>query len=75
MDGFIENNNCYKIHCFDNNDDVVDIYSSHHHEVSKKCSKIDYTTKDWVKFFESLVLIFEIESELFNLFASNSKNI
>lgn len=41
-DGFLENTDCYKIHCFDVNDDVVDIFSSHHHEVSFRKSRVNY---------------------------------
>ena len=38
---------CYKIHCFDENDDVLDVYSSPHHGIAATCSTIDYSTKDW----------------------------
>jgi len=64
VDGFFENSKCYKIHCFDETDDVVDVFSSHHHEVSKEFSTINYNTNDWKKFYESLAFLFEIESEL-----------
>lgn len=62
--GFIENKNCYKIHCFDENDDIVDVFSSHHHEIAAKHSLIQYDTEDWQRFYESLKFIFELESEL-----------
>ena len=63
---FIENTSCYKIHCFDRDDDVVDVYSSHHHEVAKNYSRIKYRTIDFRQFYNSLTFIFEIERELFN---------
>jgi len=62
---FIENKECYKIHCFDQDDDLIDIFSSHHHEIAKSFSRINYQTEDWKKFYESLKFIFEIERELF----------
>jgi len=61
---FVENRNCYKIHCFDQDDDIVDIFSSHHHEIAKSYSRINYDTDDWKKFYESLQFVFEIEREL-----------
>lgn len=64
VDGFLENKQCYKIHCFDQNDDVIDVFASHHHGLSAKCSQIDYRTEDWEKFYESLKLVFEMENEL-----------
>ena len=67
-DGFLENKDCYKIHCFDENDDIVDVFSSHHHEVGARHSLIQYNTDDWQRFFESLKFIFELESELYFLF-------
>lgn len=66
VDGFVENTNCFKIDCFDEDDDVIDIYSSHHHGVAKKWSKVDYNTGHWVKFYESLKFLFDIERELYN---------
>ena len=65
VEGFLENSKCYKIHCFDENDDVVDIFSSHHHEVAKQHCSINYETLDWKKFYESLITLFEIEDELY----------
>jgi len=61
---FIENRECYKIHCFDQDDELIDIFSSHHHEIAKSFSRINYQTEDWKKFYESLKFIFEIEREL-----------
>ena len=34
-EGFLGNKGCYKINTFDENDDVVDVYSAHHQEVAK----------------------------------------
>jgi hypothetical protein len=51
VDGFIENTGCFKIHSFDEDDDVVDIFSSHHHEVAKSYCQINYSTSHWVKFY------------------------
>lgn len=51
VDGFIESSNCYKIHCFDPNDDVVDIFSSHHHEVARQICNINYDTSEWKLFY------------------------
>lgn len=63
---FIDNTECYKIHCFDKDDDIVDVYSSHHHEVAKNFSRVLYKTVDFKQFYESLIFVFEIERELFN---------
>ena len=35
-DGFLDNKECYKIHCCDPDDDTVDVFSSHHHEVAAR---------------------------------------
>lgn len=61
LDGFLENNNCFKINCFDQNDDIVDVFSSHHHEIARRLSKIDYNTNEWQQFYQSLKFIFEVE--------------
>jgi len=71
VDGFFDNTQCYKIHCFDMKDDVLDIFSSHHHEVAKEYSTINYETNEWMKFYESLKFLFEIEKELY-ISAKNS---
>ena len=63
---FLENTDCYKIHCFDVNDDVVDVFSSHHHEVSFRKSRVKYDTKDWKLFYRSLKIVYEVEHELFD---------
>ena len=63
--GFLENKNCYKIHCSDQNDDTVDVFSSHHHEIAKKASRVNYNTAGWKKFYEALKLVFNIERELY----------
>jgi hypothetical protein len=63
-DGFLENTGCYKINSFDEDDDVVDIYSSHHHEVARVHSTVDYSTSQWNKFYESLKFLFKIEQDL-----------
>lgn len=39
---FVNNTGCYKINCFDLEDDIVDIYSSHHHEIAKNFSRVQY---------------------------------
>jgi len=65
-DGFLKDSNCYKIHCFDEADDVIDIFSSHHHEIAKHYSSINYNTLDWGKFYESLKFTFSIENEIFS---------
>ena len=62
--GFLENSGCYKIDCFDEDDDVVDIYSSHHHEVARAYSTINYEQAHWKKFYESLKLIMAIENHM-----------
>ena len=74
---FIQNKQCYKIHCFDQEDDIVDIYSSHHHEVAKNYSRVKYDTVDFKKFYDSLKYLFEIEHELFQseLVQENADNI
>ena len=45
---------------------MVDIFSSHHHEIAKNYSRINYDTRDWRKFYESLQFVFQIERELFD---------
>ena len=64
---FIQNTGCYKIHCFDQDDDIVDIFSSHHHAVARSYCRMQYDTSDFRKFYESLKYLFEIERELQSL--------
>ena len=61
-DGFPENTNCFKIHCFDEYDDVIDVFGSQHHEIASKVAQINYDTKDFYKFYQSIIVIYEIES-------------
>jgi pimeloyl-ACP methyl ester carboxylesterase len=58
VDGFLENKYCFKISTFDQNDDVVDIFSAHHQEIANHFSKHDYRGIKWQKFYESLKLLF-----------------
>jgi len=58
------NPNCYKILTFDEEDDVVDLYASLHHQVAEVHSKHDYATSDWKQFYSSLALIFDFEDQL-----------
>ena len=43
---------------------MIDIFSSHHHEIAKNFSKQNYDTPIWKKFYESLQFIYEIEREM-----------
>jgi hypothetical protein len=43
---------------------VIDVFSSHHHEIAKNFSKQNYDTPIWKKFYESLQFIYEIEREM-----------
>lgn len=61
---FLENATCYKIHCADQNDDTVDIFSSHHHEIAKRATHVNYETDGWKTFFFSLQLLFKMEHTL-----------
>lgn len=67
VDCLMKNTKCYKIHCFDENDDVVDIYSSTHHGVSSRCTSIDYKDVNWSKFYKSLHFLYQIENQLYTL--------
>lgn len=63
-DGFPENTQCFKIHCFDEYDDVIDVFGSQHHEIAKKVAQIKYDTQDFKKFYQAIIVIYEIESQL-----------
>lgn len=61
----ISNDQCYKIMTFDDQDDVLDLFSSLHHSVAEKHSKEDYGRRtSWFKFYKSLVYIFDLELTL-----------
>lgn len=56
------NRECYKIITFDDQDDVLDLFSSLHHSVAEKYSEEDYGHRtSWLKFYKSLVYIFDLE--------------
>ena len=55
------NKNCYKILTFDEQDEVIDVDSSIHHGIAKYNSRVNYRTKEWKKFYQSLVFIFDLE--------------
>ena len=74
-DGFLENTNCYKIHCFDECDDVVDVFSSHHHEVARRAKRHNYNSTEWTKFYHSLMFVYEIEHELYQLFENDRQTL
>ena len=59
-----KNKNCYKILTFDEEDDVVDIYASLHHQVAEAHTKIDYNNKEWKQFYQSISLLYDIEDRL-----------
>ena len=63
--GFLENTKCYKITCFDQNDDTVALKASHHVEIAKRHCTINYETDDWRKFWDALVFLFEVERKLY----------
>ena len=63
-EGILEASDCYKIFTFDEQDDVVDIFASLHHSVSKKYSRYQYKTGQWHLFYESLKTLFEYEQQL-----------
>ena len=42
-----KNPDCYKIICFDVDDDVVDVFASLHHQVAEQHSKHSYSSLDW----------------------------
>ena len=64
-DGIIHNPACYKIICSDERDDVIDIFSSVHHEIAKNLSTINYSTNEWRLFYESLIFLYDVESFLY----------
>lgn len=66
----VSNSKCYKILTFDEQDEVIDVYSSIHHGIAKYNSRVNYRTKEWRKFYESLVFIYDLEKELFDFQAS-----
>lgn len=63
--GVIDNVSAYKILTFDDQDDVLDTFSSLHHSVAEKLSDCNYNTKKWLKFYNSLCLVFDTENELY----------
>lgn len=63
---FHDSPDCYKIHCFDYTDDVVDVFASHHHAIAAVHSRVDYLTDDWRQFYDSLRFIFSIELDMSN---------
>lgn len=75
VDALMKNEKCYKIHTFDQNDDVVDVFSSTHHGISAKCSSIDYNDSNWFKFYKSLNFLYEIENELFSIIENDEDDI
>ena len=59
------NKDCYKIMTFDEQDDVLNLFSSLHHQVAGKYSKEDYGRRtSWLKFYKSLAYIFDLELSL-----------
>ena len=44
---------------------MVDQFSSQHHGLAKKLSKVNYSLPKWKQFYDSLVFLFEIERELY----------
>lgn len=60
----LKNVHCFKILSFDDQDDVIDSFSSLHHSLAVKLSKHSYREKEWHEFYKQLVFIFELEHEL-----------
>ena len=52
---------CYKILMFDDQDEVIDVWSALHHQVAARYSKINYQSRDWTQFYRSLVTLFQLE--------------
>lgn len=73
VDGFLENKNCFKIHCCDVDDDVIDIFAAHSTAIARYHCKIDYGTLEWGQFYESLNFIFDMENELHEWAQNNGK--
>lgn len=74
--GFIENTGCYKITCFDQNDDTVPLAGAHHVSIARRFCTIDYNNNDWKKFWEALVFLFEVERKLYETeIMPNEKNL
>lgn len=63
----MKNPSCYKIITFDQNDDVVDIYSSIHHGLSEYISIIDYHTSDWNMFYNTINQVYHVENKLWDI--------
>lgn len=63
-EGVVQNKNCYKILCFDDQDDVFDTFCSLHHSIASKLSREKYDSLKWRQFYFSLQLLFELEKDL-----------
>ena len=74
VDGFLENKNCFKIHCVDVEDDIIDIFASHITAVSRNFCQIDYSTLEWKYLYDSLNFIFDMEKELYEWSLNNGSN-
>jgi pimeloyl-ACP methyl ester carboxylesterase len=46
-EGIVKNPDCFKILCFDDEDDVFDTYCSLHHKVAAKMSSQEYNQQNW----------------------------
>ena len=51
----------YKILSFDDQDDVIDTFSSLHHSIAVKHAR-DYDTAFWRQFYDSLLILIEAEN-------------
>lgn len=71
VSSLMKNKSCYKIITFDQNDDVVDIYSSIHHGLSAKCCTIEYNNDDWRQFYHTLFQVYLLEDQLLEVLGHN----
>ena len=55
---------CYKILTFDDQDEVIDVWSALHHQVAARYSKQNYQSADWMQLYCSLVTLFQLENQL-----------
>ena len=63
----LSNKDCYKILSFDEQDDVIDMFSSLPHAVASKNSTQQYS-KDpvWRKFYLALCYLFKLDSDIYD---------
>ena len=71
---FVTTSNCYKIITCDPLDDTVDLFGNLATGVASQLAKVDYETKQYRQFYESMLYIFAYESELYEGLSEDEKS-